>query len=1036
MNQMSIIPILRQHFGTNISGERNVFKCHKFFQDNIYKILYVDLTDFWLKEDNSDQNLEKYIESILQKDYYSNAGPLQWNYYYIFVSDTNIIKENKAKKVIVEKNEVYARKYIMSISQLSDWLNQLENIGSVSTINAKNDLATIWIEKLRESSLDAVFLDNVSYKDGVSNYITGTPIRENDEFEMNNVVADDIYPINRIEKLKLNKYRPFPTIKEYNLGLVNIFKGSNGSGKTSLLEAVELMLCGCTNRNPELNGNEIDIIMKTTGNINEIQYQPIKKYNRIYRERDRLWYNNNTPNNKKCNIYERFNRYNFFNSDAAYQLSYGDKSEIKKAFEDIALGTEVNRLEERIDGFYTRFNEERKKYKRIITDAQAEQTEIEEMLKNIKDINDEPEKLLEELINETKKLNWKINESDKRKIITFFEKNITKVKYRVQDIKDKNTLLDDVNKIQIVSSLEKLTQAKSQINDLYIYEKELTSKKDLSNDELFDYIEKINILKRAEPYFKEEEIDQLQGLTEKINSKNLELDKLKKIQKILNDINNQVFITSDETFDTLENKLIKESEVKEKELKQIIQRINEQESNLNKIEKLLIEIKASAKEYLHLDKEATECPLCHAQHEKYELIKILETSKHVINNPNDHEIQQKLKAKYQHEIEVIDLQLESLLRFKNSIKEILGQDNILIDGTIRQLSQEISKKLESYRGYTEQLIQLEELLTKFTNKGLSEEEFIKIKRDLIYLKFDINNISEYKTCKMNYEKKIEELKYDIRIYESQIEKNKKDIDNLFMSVGIYNSDKKGLSNHINAANTALKNYEEIEAIICLNPEISIYDLERNISTVSEIFEKYKEIKQKKEEYEASVGGSQKKISKINSVIENNTYFLNNAIKACEVIEDIQGNFGKSDYLKEFIEHNRTAILEIFKIIHSPKEFENIYLNNDSISLQRVEPNELSIISEISAGQRAALALAIFFALNQKLSDGPEILLFDEPAVNIDDLNVLSFIDYLRELVIKSGKQIFLATANENFAYLLKKKFDFLGAELKEFIFLR
>ncbi|MNY61437.1 hypothetical protein D3C86_1981150 [compost metagenome] len=53
-------------------------------------------------------------------------------------------------------------------------------------------------------------------------------------------------------------------------------------------------------------------------------------------------------------------------------------------------------------------------------------------------------------------------------------------------------------------------------------------------------------------------------------------------------------------------------------------------------------------------------------------------------------------------------------------------------------------------------------------------------------------------------------------------------------------------------------------------------------------------------------------------------------------------------------------------------------------------------------------------------------MFDDPVAFIDDFNALSFLDYLRNYVLSSGRQIFFATANERLANLFEKKFSFLG----------
>jgi exonuclease SbcC len=51
---------------------------------------------------------------------------------------------------------------------------------------------------------------------------------------------------------------------------------------------------------------------------------------------------------------------------------------------------------------------------------------------------------------------------------------------------------------------------------------------------------------------------------------------------------------------------------------------------------------------------------------------------------------------------------------------------------------------------------------------------------------------------------------------------------------------------------------------------------------------------------------------------------------------------------------------------------------------------------------------------------------------VDDLNILSFLDTLRELVIDGKRQVFFSTASNRIANLFARKFDFLGKAFKQF----
>ena len=127
-----------------------------------------------------------------------------------------------------------------------------------------------------------------------------------------------------------------------------------------------------------------------------------------------------------------------------------------------------------------------------------------------------------------------------------------------------------------------------------------------------------------------------------------------------------------------------------------------------------------------------------------------------------------------------------------------------------------------------------------------------------------------------------------------------------------------------------------------------------------------------------------------------------------------------------LQENRASIESIFKNIHSPVEFSGI--GSSWTTLVRQVGGSEAKLSEISTGQRAAFALSIFLAQNAQLKYAPPVVLIDDPIAHVDDLNSLSFLDYLREIVLKGKRQIFFATADDKLASLFQRKFDFLGSD--------
>ena len=129
-----------------------------------------------------------------------------------------------------------------------------------------------------------------------------------------------------------------------------------------------------------------------------------------------------------------------------------------------------------------------------------------------------------------------------------------------------------------------------------------------------------------------------------------------------------------------------------------------------------------------------------------------------------------------------------------------------------------------------------------------------------------------------------------------------------------------------------------------------------------------------------------------------------------------------------LKENRTAIETIFSRIHAPPEFSGLAKGFDT--LVRKSGGEAPL-SEISTGQRAAFALSIFLAQNSQLLSAPPVMLIDDPIAHVDDLNALSFLDYLRDVALDDKRQIFFATANEKIATLFERKFDFLGKKFQK-----
>jgi len=153
----------------------------------------------------------------------------------------------------------------------------------------------------------------------------------------------------------------------------------------------------------------------------------------------------------------------------------------------------------------------------------------------------------------------------------------------------------------------------------------------------------------------------------------------------------------------------------------------------------------------------------------------------------------------------------------------------------------------------------------------------------------------------------------------------------------------------------------------------------------------------------------------------------NLLRASETLNKLVEQHSLEDATKEAFNSIRERVSSIFAQIHSPQEYLLGDFSSDALIVNRAT-NKTHAVNQVSTGQRAALALSIFLAINERANSAPPVILIDDPVAHIDDLNTLSFLDYLREVALRGEKQVFFATADIRLAALFQRKFEFLGEE--------
>jgi DNA repair exonuclease SbcCD ATPase subunit len=136
-----------------------------------------------------------------------------------------------------------------------------------------------------------------------------------------------------------------------------------------------------------------------------------------------------------------------------------------------------------------------------------------------------------------------------------------------------------------------------------------------------------------------------------------------------------------------------------------------------------------------------------------------------------------------------------------------------------------------------------------------------------------------------------------------------------------------------------------------------------------------------------------------------------------------------EYTARILKRNEDTINMFFNNLHWPRDFKEVKLGLDDeleITVEKLFNSKREPAHHLlSAGQRTALAVSLFWTLNASFRNVPRFLIMDEPIQNVDELNILNFLDGLRWYIESTGHQVFLTTANERIRAIVKKKFAYL-----------
>jgi DNA repair protein SbcC/Rad50 len=456
------------------------------------------------------------------------------------------------------------------------------------------------------------------------------------------------------------------------------------------------------------------------------------------------------------------------------------------------------------------------------------------------------------------------------------------------------------------------------------------------------------------------------------------------------------------------------------------------ESVHGRIEALLAEIRARAQELLSAAPATAACPVCGATYGEGELQKRLQHQATHIATPELQQAHSELSK-----LQKQQKRLNRVLRDLDTLVSI-GRDAM---GLAAPAAEPVSKLVASImfleRGIAQcdlDISRLEQYRGQLQAKGFNVEELQYLNGELSRLSQDMSLGDEAQLLIQ-----LEEMTSKQKVAAAQVDRGAK-------ALAAEEEKTQAVLTQYDAAGdatveTVTTRMAKISGTIELLSEISetlAIDADRPLTKVAvdldalrQAVEGFVRLKQQEESVVKVIAENEKKIAVSRDILEHEGPVCERLRSAVAVLEGLQLEHSAEKYLEGFFSENLHQISDLFCAMHAPRDFYDVVWEPDNpmaIRPVRKSTNAACSVAELSSGQRNALALAIFLTMNRKITQAPSLILLDDPVAHVDDLNIVSFLDCLRELLSGCKRQVFFATASAKAAHLFKRKFDYRGEE--------
>lgn len=827
----------------------------------------------------------------------------------------------------------------------------------------------------------------------------------------------------KLKQLKLVNFRPYPTQREFDFGDVNLIFGPNASGKTSVLEAIELAYCGRNNRNPSVAvPYQIELAFRN----GEIDVATQNRKLQTFRDRNLNWYGQ--AEDKSNNLYQSFSRYNFLNTDAAIAIaSSGD--EILGSLSKLLIGPDAARIWHNMERVreYLRLEIGRKRQLQLrlekdLVDTRSRLSTVDQFQPQSKDLQPrlldlfsenrwqyEPKLDEREFLSSTiSLLSELVAVSDQIINSGWINSPVTKSNTETFLVTTQQTVLaaeEALSKMQ-QAQIDEATQ-KEEIRTTAIHLELLVKAAAIVDANLPKVAGErgqiIRSLARTRHL--------LEGMPNALQSRLSEMiDRDRSIEKILES--------------TLREKVSAEAELTkaERAYQSFAETRARSEQRMQQLRHLATELISGAD-------DKGECPLCHTKFTQAELLT------HIARDLDSRE--EEIAQRFLEEIRVRTNRLNELRIVEADctwLRLYCVRASLPVSSSLSSMLQTIYSETEKQAVFSNRLAEIDHSLASLAEQGLSLLDLDQWSQQLssFGLNIEQSTSSQIETII----RRQTEVASAARQKFSEISTVLADCSgrltaifpNVERSPANYQAELAKLKERLATTQRLMENLEQLSKRFrwpTKKPLTELIVAARTAQSLAkDLRDALTEEAQNSQVRQEAIASRDKVQNELGQLLDG----LKKLSKAHEALDILMKEHSLSDEVQQAIVENQSTIEEIFTQIHSPREFSGIGSNLSTL-VKAVDGSEVTL-SQVSTGQRAAFALAIFLAQNTQLRSGPPVMLIDDPIAHVDDLNSLSFLDFLRDVSLSTDRQIFFATANAKLAGLFEKKFQFLSEDFK------